>query len=215
MKTSITILVMALSLITEGAAGWDHLRDSRSPRLTTDESQGGMKGIWIPDTYGGVTGVELDLNLVGTDEMLRAYFANGLVAPVLGVNFKVHSDETAEVGGHAASRRVILVDNETLQDNRRRVICYTASYNTDKFDDSGRLLSSEGSRYTLTISEIRDDLEVLYLLRFDASFPNSKHPRLTKPPKREQDGTGQPATHPESKSEGGDKPQPELEGRSR
>jgi hypothetical protein len=31
----------------------------------------------------------------------------------------------------------------------------------------------------------------------------------------EQDGTGQPATRPESKSEGGDKPQPEAEGRSR
>jgi hypothetical protein len=31
----------------------------------------------------------------------------------------------------------------------------------------------------------------------------------------EQGGTGQPATRPESKSEGGDKPQPESEGRSR
>jgi hypothetical protein len=31
----------------------------------------------------------------------------------------------------------------------------------------------------------------------------------------EQDGTGQPATRPESKSEGNDKPQPEAEGRSR
>jgi hypothetical protein len=33
--------------------------------------------------------------------------------------------------------------------------------------------------------------------------------------KGEQDGTGQPATRPESKSEGSDKPQPEAEGRSR
>jgi len=32
--------------------------------------------------------------------------------------------------------------------------------------------------------------------------------------KSEQDGTGQPATRPESKSEGSDKPQPESEGRS-
>jgi hypothetical protein len=31
----------------------------------------------------------------------------------------------------------------------------------------------------------------------------------------QQDGTGQPAPRPESKSEGGDKPQPEAEGRSR
>ena len=34
-------------------------------------------------------------------------------------------------------------------------------------------------------------------------------------PEAEQGGTGQPATRPESKSEGGDKPQPEAEGRSR
>jgi len=33
--------------------------------------------------------------------------------------------------------------------------------------------------------------------------------------KPEQGGSGQPATRPESKSEGGDKPQPESEGRSR
>lgn len=33
--------------------------------------------------------------------------------------------------------------------------------------------------------------------------------------KAEQAGTGQPATRPESKSEGSDKPQPEAEGRSR
>ncbi len=34
-------------------------------------------------------------------------------------------------------------------------------------------------------------------------------------PKGQQGGTGQPATRPESKSEGSDKPQPESEGRSR
>ena len=34
-------------------------------------------------------------------------------------------------------------------------------------------------------------------------------------PEAEQGGTGQPATRPESKSEGSDKPQPEAEGRSR
>jgi hypothetical protein len=35
------------------------------------------------------------------------------------------------------------------------------------------------------------------------------------PKEVEQGGTGQPATRPESKPEGGDKPQPEAEGRSR
>ena len=41
----------------------------------------------------------------------------------------------------------------------------------------------------------------------------SKYKR--EPKKSEQDGTGQPATRPESKPEGGDKPQPESEMRSR
>ena len=36
-----------------------------------------------------------------------------------------------------------------------------------------------------------------------------------KPTSTEQDGAGQPATRPESKPKGGDKPQPEAEGRSR
>ena len=44
--------------------------------------------------------------------------------------------------------------------------------------------------------------------RFHEKYPGAK-------PKGEQGGTGQPATRPESKSEGGDKPQPEAEGRSR
>jgi hypothetical protein len=39
--------------------------------------------------------------------------------------------------------------------------------------------------------------------------------RLQKTKKGEQDGSGQPATRSESKSEGTDKPQPEPEGRSR
>jgi hypothetical protein len=38
---------------------------------------------------------------------------------------------------------------------------------------------------------------------------------LPQKPKAEQAGTGQPATRPESKTEGSDKPQPESEGRSR
>ena len=44
-------------------------------------------------------------------------------------------------------------------------------------------------------------------LNEDRNAPNKKA--------AEQAGTGQPATRPESKSEGGDKPQPEAEGRSR
>jgi hypothetical protein len=47
---------------------------------------------------------------------------------------------------------------------------------------------------------------------FESQFQITK--RLDPTP-AEQAGTGQPATRPESKSEGSDKPQPEAEGRSR
>ena len=39
----------------------------------------------------------------------------------------------------------------------------------------------------------------------------SQNPRLVRTTEGEQAGTGQPATRPESKSEGGDKPQPEAQ----
>jgi hypothetical protein len=61
----------------------------------------------------------------------------------------------------------------------------------------------------------RSDRPTLYLSFTDEWMKK----RLLKfPPKKtnaEQAGTGQSATRPESKSEGGDKPQPEAEGRSR
>ena len=48
-----------------------------------------------------------------------------------------------------------------------------------------------------------------------SSNVNGKWKMLTKPSNSEQGGTGQPATRPESKSEGSQKPQPDAEGRSR
>jgi hypothetical protein len=52
------------------------------------------------------------------------------------------------------------------------------------------------------------DEDVKAFLKGLHSNPNQKN-------QSEQAGTGQPATRPESKSEGSDKPQPEAEGRSR
>jgi uncharacterized protein (TIGR03067 family) len=49
--------------------------------------------------------------------------------------------------------------------------------------------------------------------RFEGQFSRFKRPSQEK--KAAQAGTGQPATRSESKSKGGDKPQPESEGRSR
>jgi len=47
------------------------------------------------------------------------------------------------------------------------------------------------------------------------AFLEELHTKSTQNKKSEQGGTEQPATRPESKSEGNDKPQPEAEGRSR
>jgi hypothetical protein len=65
----------------------------------------------------------------------------------------------------------------------------------------GRLLT-----YT-KISEVADE----------ALLVNPEGKNITVQPNKTkaQDGTGQPATRPESKSKGSDKPQPEAEGRSR
>ncbi len=53
------------------------------------------------------------------------------------------------------------------------------------------------------------DFKGVPLMRVDRSRTNGPDKNA------EQAGAGQPATQPESKSEGGDKPQPEAEGRSR
>jgi hypothetical protein len=47
------------------------------------------------------------------------------------------------------------------------------------------------------------------------AFLEELHAKSAQNKKSEQASSGQPATRPESKSEGGDKPQPDAEGRSR
>ena len=79
-----------------------------------------------------------------------------------------------------------------------------------------QLLDREGEKALITVygapEASNGDGELLR-----ATFPDAEFsPRTTGADQNaEQDGTGQPATRPESKSEGGDKPQPRSEGRSR
>jgi hypothetical protein len=74
------------------------------------------------------------------------------------------------------------------------------------------------------LSAMREELEVTYERRGnfnELALATAKRIRSATPPtdsikiQAEQGGTGQPATRSQSKSEGGDKPQPEAEGRSR
>ncbi len=63
----------------------------------------------------------------------------------------------------------------------------------------------------------KDRVPAVYWVQFQKLGEEMKIEAIEKTaePKAEQSGTGQPATRPESKSEGSDKPQPESEGRSR
>lgn len=68
--------------------------------------------------------------------------------------------------------------------------------------------SNELDAIVLTFDLPHEDQRIVVNLQGTFTIEN-------KPKKAEQAGTEQPATRPESKSEGGDKPQPESEGRSR
>lgn len=63
----------------------------------------------------------------------------------------------------------------------------------------------------------KDRVPAVYWVQFQKRGEEMKIEAIEKPtkPKTEQGGTGQPATRPESDTEGGDKPQPESERRSR
>ena len=101
--------------------------------------------------------------------------------------------------------------------------------------EEGAIYYSVGDgKHVLLITSINSqpDIAKYYCLGFDS---NSKTPNvpvkawvtykeiihkftnvpISITPKAEQAGAGQPATRPETKSEGGDKPQPKSEGRSR
>jgi hypothetical protein len=72
----------------------------------------------------------------------------------------------------------------------------------------GALITS----YSVTVSHQQTGVTMGFKVLMDGHvFP----PKFEKKTKAEQDGTGQPATRSESKSEESQKPQPEAEGRSR
>ena len=86
-----------------------------------------------------------------------------------------------------------------LEVMKRGRIAHPVSHDAAHEVSKGKLIDPESN-----------DSEVLLLLE---DFEARLRAQLKK--KAEQAGTGQPATRPESKSEGGDKPQPEAERRSR
>jgi hypothetical protein len=100
-----------------------------------------------------------------------------------------------------------------ILDADKRVIINHDPWNWDTIDhDLGSKTSLDGGAFGIVFRLVRD-------LFPDPSWDpdTSRWKRVESEPnqKGEQGGAGQPATRPESKSEGSDKPQPESEGRSR
>lgn len=107
--------------------------------------------------------------------------------PLLGTNYKLHSDKTTQDKESGRSERtVVLIDNESLRKfGRKQIICYKIHTTEDRYANEKVKLTSESTHYSFSISEITDDFEVLYLIQFDTTFPNAEYPNLTRPPKRE------------------------------
>ncbi len=85
-----------------------------------------------------------------------------------------------------------------------------------------RVLIATGASLAAAFSSVYAGYTLLIVTTYLPSYSNAMNGRedmlqafYVRQKSAEQAGTGQPATRPESKSEGGDKPQPEAEGRSR
>jgi hypothetical protein len=197
MKQSLMILAVALSTSLASEAVKSPLNEPLSPVLTPqDRRSDETRGIWFPNTYGGVTGVILDLGQVGSDKMLRVRFLDrDELHPLLGTHYRVQSDQTTEDKGRGTRQRtVILVDDESLQKwGRKQILCYKIFTYEDRSTPEGVKLTGEATHYSLTISEIENNYEVLYLIRLGTSFPNAEHPNLTRPPASEPGGGSTPA----------------------
>ena len=148
-------LISSLLWLIQPVLAIDHLKENRSPLMTTEASEGGMEGVWIPSSYGGITGVVLDLDQVGTNNMLQvrnSVSKNDELIPFSGVNYKIHSDQTVEDRkGKTTTRTVILINEARLDEfGLRDIICYKMHF------QAGTPERSETTFYTLTFSGIKN-----------------------------------------------------------
>lgn len=188
MKILTIVLTVLLAGMIQSAFAAEHIKESRSPLMSTSEPEGERKGVWIPHSYGGVTGLVFDLDEVGTDNMIRVRFNHGSeMKPFCGKNYRVHFDETIENPENNFTERTVILINESLlkADGSKEIVCYKILYRGARHTPSGLLSSAEETHYSLTFSRIKNDFEVLYLIPFRVSFPNADHPNSSKPPKKE------------------------------
>ncbi|MCC5790430.1 MAG: hypothetical protein JJT75_12400 [Opitutales bacterium] len=175
-------LYLALILLCTALPGFatEHIKEARSPLLLPENPAEEGKGVWIPNSFGDVTGLVLNVDKVGTDQMLQVRFGEDEeLTPFTGSAFQIHLDELVEDRERLSKERtVILIDETPLHiDGSREIITYKIYYNEDRWDSSGVRMDSERTHYSLTFSRIKNDYEVLYLIPFAATFPNPNHPQ--------------------------------------
>jgi hypothetical protein len=138
---------------------------------------------------------------------LRADYVDGLgvIAGWLG---REEAEEELHEEAHLIRYELSIVALEFESEEEADTLTKEAFRIFSEIPGFGRTTRSDGSgevRYKVP-NERKEKLH-RKLLDFRLQYRGKKD--------AQQAGTGQPATRPESKSEGGDKPQPEAEGRSR
>jgi hypothetical protein len=128
----------------------------------------------------------------------------GTKATSMDVNPVSHAGITIEYGVHGISIDYSKAGAESRQDRDLLRAIVTCLYRC--MDNSG---SSKPPKVPIEIVGVVEN-SVLH-----AELQACERERKRKEPTAEQGGAGQPATRTESKSEGGDKPQSQSEGRSR
>lgn len=162
----------------------EHLNAQKSPimkpawgALSADQ-----KSTWLPSTFGGVTGVVLDLDKVGTNEMLRVQFVGrGEMTPLMGEPFELILDKTeVDEKRKATVRTVVLVSDKWLKlHGYKEVFCYKVTYQEKLVSEKGTPLVGESTSYVLEYSQIKDQYDVLHHQTFRA-YMSGKADVLTK-----------------------------------
>ncbi len=180
-------------MLFQFATAHEHLSEVSSPILgSTTISKENSRKVWIPNSYGGVTKVILHLEHIGTNKMLQSINETGNVTNRMGKQFKLQSDKTTHDTKKGVTQRTVILVNKEWQKKHgfRGVICYKVTYQKALKNNEGVQLQSKGTNYSLTISAIKDEYEVLYLIPFANNFPNSTMPYATKPKKDNRVGDG-------------------------
>jgi hypothetical protein len=201
---SVFVLLSVVALIGFTPGFWQYQQIRWRTKITPEQIEAGMTGMLATtkateELLGRRDLTSADFQMVSADllrEMQKMAEYNDL-AMILRVGYlnKLREDPTGadlkirlyeEITSDVAQR----IDDESSLGESLRYAAYEYAVSDPKFEDL--LLRKIGSLERLRIPvEAAEEI------------------------KAEQAGTGQPATRPESKSEGGDKPQPEAEGRSR